>query len=400
MVLDYIIVGSGISGLYSGYKILKKNKNKNILILEAKKKKWVGGRMSNYDFYGVSVVTGAGIGRKDKDKNLIRLLKALDIPYSEFTYQFKFANTLPEEKRVDILDVIDFLKKKLKSNSAKNNCLTFKQFAEPILGKKEYQAFLDSQPYTDFENEDAYETLYNYEMDDNLGGWTGMKVPWKRLVETLASRLPILFGHPVVGITSVDYCGFLVYTGNEKVYATKNVIIATTASTYRKLLPSFKIYEHVRGQPFLRLYGKFSGCSADIMRVAVNISVIVPTQLKRIIPIDHDKGVYMIAYCDNDNARFFKEKLENNNINREYYCRLIEESLGLPHDCLRLTAIKDFYWPIATHYFTPLCGEYKNREEFLEEAQHPMPGMLVVGEALSLNQGWTRGALESVDAVI
>ena len=210
MVLDYIIVGSGISGLYSGYKILKKNKNKNILILEAKKKKWVGGRMSNYDFYGVSVVTGAGIGRKDKDKNLIRLLKALDIPYSEFTYQFKFANTLPEEKRVDILDVIDFLKKKLKSNSAKNNCLTFKQFAEPILGKKEYQAFLDSQPYTDFENEDAYETLYNYEMDDNLGGWTGMKVPWKRLVETLASRLPILFGHPVVGITPVDYCGFLV----------------------------------------------------------------------------------------------------------------------------------------------------------------------------------------------
>ena len=34
---------------------------------------------------------------------------------------------------------------------------------------------------------------------------------------------------------------------------------------------------------------------------------------------------------------------------------------------MRLTAIKDFYWPIATHYFTPLCGEYKNREEFLEE---------------------------------
>ena len=30
-----------------------------------------------FDFYGVSVVTGAGIGRKDKDKNLIRLLKNL-----------------------------------------------------------------------------------------------------------------------------------------------------------------------------------------------------------------------------------------------------------------------------------------------------------------------------------
>ena len=400
MVFDYIIIGAGISGLYSGFKILRKNPSKNILILEAKKKKWLGGRMSNYDFYGVSVVTGAGIGRKDKDKNLIKLLKVLNIPFSEFTYQFKYADTMSKESQIDIIKILDSLKKHLKSNSAKSNCLTFKEFALPILGKKTYQAFLDSQPYTDFENEDAYETLYNYEMDDNLGGWTGMKVPWKRLVETLASRLPILFGNPVTRVTPVDHCGFLVYTGNDKVYATKNVIIATTASTYRKLLPSFKIYDDVRGQPFLRLYGKFSGCSADIMRTAVPISVIVSTPLKRIIPIDHKKGVYMLAYCDNNNARFFKEKLENTPDNRNFYCRLVEESLGIPNDTLRLTAIKDFYWPIATHYFTPLCNKYKNREVFLEEAQHPMPNMLVVGEALSLNQGWTRGALESVDAVI
>jgi len=124
-VHDYIIVGAGISGLYSGYKILKKNPNKNILILEAKKKKWLGGRMSNFDFYGVSVVTGAGIGRKDKDKNLIRLLKNLHIPFSEFTYKFKYADTLPKEKQVDILEVLEFLKNKFKTKSAKDNCLTF-----------------------------------------------------------------------------------------------------------------------------------------------------------------------------------------------------------------------------------------------------------------------------------
>ena len=75
--------------------------------------------MSNYDFYGVSVVTGAGIGRKDKDKNLIRLLKALDIPYSEFTYQFKFANTLPSRKKSRYMEVIDFLKKIEKQISKK-----------------------------------------------------------------------------------------------------------------------------------------------------------------------------------------------------------------------------------------------------------------------------------------
>ena len=55
-----------------------------------------------------------------------------------------------------------------------------------------------------------------------------------------------------------------------------------------------------------------------------------------------------------------------------------------------------FYWPIGTHYYQPLSNEYKNRKDFIDEAQHPLPNILVVGEVVALNQGWTQGALESV----
>jgi len=71
---DIIIVGSGIAGLYSAYNILKMKPRIKLLILEADKKAWFGGRTGNVDFYGSSVPKGAGVGRKNKDYLLIDLL--------------------------------------------------------------------------------------------------------------------------------------------------------------------------------------------------------------------------------------------------------------------------------------------------------------------------------------
>jgi hypothetical protein len=109
----------------------------------------------------------------------------------------------------------------------------------------------------------------------------------------------------------------------------------------------------------------------------------------------------MIAYNDNKNTIALKKHLKNTKENREMYCRLLEKSLGIESGTLNLIAIKDYYWPIGTHYFKPLDKtKYKNREQFINEAQHPENGILVVGEAISTNQGWTEGALESVKSVL
>jgi len=92
--------------------------------------------------------------------------------------------------------------------------------------------------------------------------------------------------------------------------------------------------------------------------------------------------------------------LENTEKNRELFCKLIEQSLGIQDGALQLSAIKDYYWPIGTHYYEPLKLNYEDRDEFVYEAQHPEKGILVVGEAVSRYQGWTEGALESVKAVL
>jgi protoporphyrinogen oxidase len=77
-IYDIIIIGSGMSGLYSAYNIKKIHPESSFLILEKHKKQWIGGRTSNETFYGTQIVTGAGIGRKDTNPLLIKLMKDLD----------------------------------------------------------------------------------------------------------------------------------------------------------------------------------------------------------------------------------------------------------------------------------------------------------------------------------
>jgi len=399
---DIIIVGSGMSGLYSAYKIKQTYPNTSFLILEKYHKEWMGGRTSNYNFYNTQVVTGAGIGRKDTNPLLIHLMRELHVPFKEYysimDYSYLF-------QPIDIVKTINYLKKEYNKNINLHH-LTFKQFFVKMLGIKLYKQFKISAGYTDYEDADLYETLFNYGMDDNKGGWTGLYVPWKRIVDTLYKKIGekhFHFHNNVIQIHKFREkpCLFQITTEQNNVYHCNRVIVATTISGIQKLIPDkYGLYKQIHGQPFLRLYGKFDNNSTSIMQEYVKNYTIVPGPLQKIIPMNPSKGVYMIAYSDNINAIALKDNLKNTHNNRALYCELIEQSLGIPNGSLHLIAIKDFYWPIGTHYYEPLRVPFRSRSEFLKKAQHPEKGMLVVGEAVSRYQGWTEGALMSVEAVL
>jgi hypothetical protein len=136
------------------------------------------------------------------------------------------------------------------------------------------------------------------------------------------------------------------------------------------------------------------------MKNTVKTFTIVSGPLYKIIPIDLKRNVYMIVYNDNAGSIFFKNYLKNTTSNRNLFARILEKSLGLPFDSLKLDAIIDFYWPIGTHYYEPLSSEYKNRVDFIKKAQNPINGVVVVGEVVALKQGWVEGALDSVEMEI
>jgi hypothetical protein len=402
---DIIIIGSGMSGLYSAYNIKKYSSETSFLVLEKYKKNWIGGRTSNEIFYGTEIVTGAGVGRKDTNPLLIKLMKEIDINYKEDKSIMNYSTLF---QPIDIIKIIDKLRIEYKKHPELHN-KTFKEFFINILGADLYKKFILSSGYTDYENADIYETLYNYGMDDNKGGWTVLYIPWKKMVQKLYNKIGkdhFKFSSDVTQIKKIknNPCLFEIKTDNNKIYYANKVIVATTISGIKQLVPGASnknsLYQQIHGQPFLRLYAKFDTKSAEIMKKYVSSYTIVPGPLQKIIPMNSDKGVYMIAYSDNDSAIALKNNLENNFKNRKFYSELIEKSLGIPHGSLHIIAIKDYYWPIGTHYYEPLKGNFENRDDFVYQAQHPEKGMLVVGEAISRYQGWVQGALESVEAVL
>jgi len=256
--------------------------------------------------------------------------------------------------------------------------------------------------YTDYQNEDVYDALYNYGFDDNISGWEGISISWNELIDKLVEYIGvhnIKLNNCVSSINFTDNQNYhIVYTTENKSYISKKVIVATTINTVQHLFPEKKIYNQIHGQTFLRIYAKFNKESSELMKEYLPNQTIVDTPLHKLIPMNHEKGVHMIGYTDNRAAIYFKNKLKNTSINKHFYERLLENSLDIPKNSLKIIDITSFYWKIGTHYYEPL-DEYKTRDEFIKEAQHPYPNIYIVGEMISKNQGWVNGALESVESI-
>jgi hypothetical protein len=408
---DIIIIGSGIAGLYSAYNIKKKSPNTSYLVLEKNNKQSIGGRINSTSFYGTSVLSGAGIGRNDTNPLLKKLMKELNISFQKSTSIIDYSNLLQESDKYDVVKIIEILKKEYNKNTKKYEKMTFKEFGISVLGEANYKMFTIYCGYTDYENADIYETLYNYGMDDTKGGWGVLYIPWKELIHNLCEYIGnenIKTSNEVSEIITRESVGsknmFEIKTNNgEHTYYCNKVIVATTITSIMKLIDSASNkdspYKQIHGQQFLRIYAKLDKQSNELLKNYVKHYTIVPGPLQKIIPMDTEKGIYMIAYSDNKSASILKNKLENNPKNKKYFETLVEKSLGLPKDSMKIVAIKVFYFVDGTHYFEPLHG-FNTRKEFLHEVQHPSPGILVVGEAVSTYQGWVEGALESVESVL
>jgi monoamine oxidase len=391
---DYIIIGAGIAGLYTGYKLKKKNPNYKILILE--KEKIIGGRAGSDKFYGSEVLSGAGVGRKSKDKRLLTLLKELQIPVHFYTSKIVSSGF----KRIDIMKAINQLKIEYEKNPVH---ITFKKFAIEKLGIKKYNKFVLSTGYSDYENEDVENTLYHYGMEDNAGNWTAFSVDWKKLSESLANQIGvenIKTKQNVIKISRKGKC-FFVKSNNRKsikIFKSKKIVIASTVNTVRKLLNN-RIYDYIESQPFVRIYGKFNRKSSEIINKKIDTFTVVKGPLQKIIPMNKKNGIYMIAYNDNKNSLAIQSKLKNNLRNRNYFCKLLKKALGIQSP-LFMTGMKIYNWKEGTHYYKPLFPKYKSFKQFIKLAQHPRENILVVGEMISTYQGWVEGALESVDKVL
>jgi len=400
-MIDIVIVGGGIAGLYSAFKIKKMDPTKKIVLLESNDH--LGGRAGNVNFHGESIPIGAGVGRIKKDKLLLELLKELDINYHEFIAKFQYATTLGSG--CNVKEMFLYLKKSY--DVEKDKMKTFKQYARPKLDeqyyKDAYEHFIMCAGYTDYENESAYDTLHHYGFDDNYSYWPGFAFSWNQLIESMANHIGsknIRKSAYVREIKETSDNFYEIKCDKERSFICKKIIIATTIDSVRNLMGNTNIYRQIQSQHFLRIYGKFAKESIPIMKEKCGMTTVLPGPLHKIIPMNTEKGIYMIAYTDNEDAKLLDKYKKNTVKNRKILCGLLENALNIPDNTLVMEDMVDFYWEIGTHYYKPLKGDFKNRKDFVKNAQLPNNMIRVVGEMVSMKQGWVEGALESVENVI
>jgi predicted NAD/FAD-dependent oxidoreductase len=391
MEYDYIIIGAGIAGLYAGYKLSDKT-NKKILIIE--KNSYIGGRAQNINFHGSQVPIGAGIGRYKKDKLLKALLKTFNIPINKFTININYSFD-----NLDVKKIFDNLKSKYLGEKH----LTFKQYALKHLGKEKYNLLTKSIGLTDYENEDVEETLFWYEMQDNIGGWGGFYVPWNDIISNLAQSIhtngnKIKKNCQVIKIETKN--DKLEITTSEKKYFAKKVIIACEIQGIQKLLPEFsRLYSNIKANSFMRIYAHFNKTNSSIIDNIVTNTTYVNSLLYKIIPINKSSGIYMIAYSDNKAADKLNLLL-NSDDKIVWLEKIVSKSLNLKEQ-IKINDLVFFYWKNGTHYFRPLSETiYKTREKYIEVSQNPKSNIYVCGEAVARSHGWVEGALESVELIL
>lgn len=410
---DMVIIGAGMAGLYAAYKIKQMSPQARMVVLERTNKRNLGGRAGTVSFQGTDVVTGAGIGRKNKDELLMNLMREMWLPIREFTTGHHFPDSI-RLGCVDVKSVFMVLRREYKLQSEQKGeriHTTFKEFARSVLEDDLYNQFVTCVGYSDYENEDVYDTLYNYGFDDNFQSWVGFSVPWRELVEAMVVHIGAEHISANSNVQSIHNHGSgdgfsITFEKNRRLstITTRKLMLATDIESVMSLIPGAKhsLYQQIRGQPFLRLYGKFTKKSIPVMKKYASELMVVPGPIQKIIPMNPDKGVYMISYSDNRRTMALRKYLENTSENRERICRLLEKGLGIPKEerVLELTDMMDCYWSVGTHYYQPLRAPFRTRQEFIKAAQTPFPNMLVVGELVALNQGWVEGALDSVEKVM
>ena len=396
MTYDYIIVGGGLSGLYSAFNLLKENPQLDILILERNRD--IGGRIDTQD--GLE----AGAGRFHNNQPLImKLIRELGLSKKKVpinTYEHFFANKQIHDMEPihRIINYIILIAKKESPKTLKN--IIFLEYVRQVLSDDDATFLLNYYGYSsELTNMNAFDTINLIKTHFNKDNqYYRLEGGLSQIIRELIQRInaKIVTKRRVTDIEYMEETQqFEITCDNiKRKYYGKKCICSVTKETLLKL-PIFKPIYQVLGLietlPLCRIYAKFPKNQIwfkDMPSVTTN------NNLRIMIPIDEPNGIIMMSYTDNKFARFWKRLLDEEGmeaVNREHQ-RLIKKTTGIDVPMPRDTKV--YYWEHGVVYFKPGFDS----QTMLKQILHPIPNipLYVCGENFSeLNSQWMEGALDT-----
>ena len=395
MIYDYIIIGTGISGLYIANHLLKTNQK--FLILEAKGRN--GGRIKSIETNNLVYETGAYRISKAHSRSL-KLLKQLDL-----------TNNL-----VEIDDTKTFIsreyqtKYKLDYNHIINNIIK-KSSKKELLGSTIYSIIernYDSETANFFVDYMGYHHITNYSNASVLsnlqqlanhpfyrlkGGLTQMI---SKLIEPIKPH--IKYNHQLLDIEKTQHYLKLMISNNS-IYKTRKIII-TIPKENLLMIPylyqnHLSIFDSVSSSSYLRLYAIYPKDKKtnlvwfhDINKTVTN------TIFRQIIPIDKEKGLIELCYVDSIYAEMMRDIIIEGKLLYyiNHYLKKLFPNKKIPEPIY----VNNHFWKYGNHFWKPNFDGNKLMSQII----NPEPNIYVAGESYSNYQGWIEGALQTSDLVI
>ena len=413
MIYDYIIVGTGISGINTAYKINKKYPNRKILLLD--KNNYIGGRIhsiylkdygykNNSDFKDIFYESGA-IRFYPSHTNLINLLKEFDYTKKDFyiigkdlkiDYKFKNIKNFKKSENYYYEKIFSISKK---YDNEELNRLKFSIFLKKHFINEEikYLKVINGFPHlletnTRYAIELLKRDFYNIEdfyiLKDSLTNFLN------KIVSKFNKNVKIMLDKEVI-----DYN----FNENDKLF---NIQIN---SNIKKL----KTQNLIFSIPYLDIR-KFKTLPKNL------IETVIPIELNRMFAIfpknnfwhndinatytdNHIQRIYLksnrliqIAYSSHKNANYWNKQYKNGELKKKL---LGELKNSFPDKKIEEPELLNMhYWEAGIH----LWKNNTNSEMISKNILQPFDNqnLFLCNEAYSKNQRWMEGSLEMSNRLI
>ncbi len=427
---DLIIIGGGISGLYTLYKIIKNKINcKSITLYE--KNNYFGGRI--YSFHvkknNFKFLFEAGAARFCKERHLLFYKLICDLKLQKYlmsgSAEIQFIPSTKDYLNKNELlkkSPYDFINKVIKKSSAYSYFTlikyTFIQFVKKykLLKKDEIKYLHDSFGYSgEISSMNAYNAIHMFKSDLNKKyHYYSLKCGLSKLIQYMIQyikkhsknyNIQILNQNEVKNIIKnkdSTYTCVINDIQKKKIYEVdcKKVVCALQKSALLKydiFKPLYKELNSVEAKPLCRIYMIFKvGANGvwfkDYGKITTN------NENRYMIPLDKKHGSIMISYTDSNYATYLNQYYE------KYGLKKLESFiLSRWEQVLKIKIPKPLYTKVC--HWNEGIAMWKagvNSKMVSKKMLKPFSKeeIYIVGENYSLNQAWIEGGLQTVEKII
>jgi monoamine oxidase len=424
-VYDLVIVGGGISGIYTLYKLSKTFSHLKILLLESGER--YGGRIYSYKetVDGEEYIMDLGAGRLGHHHKLINNLinelglkpKIIDIPNTKTYIEVSENNNARDKthfKDSIMTKLTKFFLSPLVSKLGKAMLQKFylseliKKYVSLVFFQKVESVFEYSSDLNEF---NAYDAIEYFKHDYNnkskfftlLGGLEQIIENMLDLIKKTKSykskNITLLNLSSVENIITKNNNLFKIVINNyskSKVYNvhSKYVICALPKQSLEKFdlfKPILRDLNSINSINLLRIFEIYNKTNGEVWFKNIE-KTITNSEVQFVIPINPNNGLIMSSYSDCANARFWnllraKKGIQfvKNKLNIKLNQLFSIYNIKVPPS----KYIKMYFWDAGV-----ACWKKNVDSDYLSsKLLNPLPNVFIVGENYSKYQAWCEGAL-------